>query len=367
MKNMNEIEKFTNKFKDRSINTVKTYRAALIDYFEAIHKEPNKEYLKQKEEEYKKDIETYWKTIKNHAPKTRNMRIYCVKSFLMRNGIELKTMFYRDLLDSIKEKGAITQDNVLTTEDIQKILAHGNEKDRAVILVLATSGMRIGELLKMKEDSLHLDHDPPYLYLPGNITKNGYPRFTFITNEAKSAVIAWQLVKKDYLKKVQHKNNLPDVINRKRDVNDPRLFPFSYSPIAARWTNFTKIIGKDERDPRTNRLKLHIHSLRSWANTKLGDTMPDMKRNYIIGHTTYLSKEYDKFKEADIAGDYKDAMVNLAILEANPNLSGINESLKEKDAEISKMKKHIEDMDMQLRKLLIDKLTEDNKNKKKKA
>jgi integrase len=341
---MNEIERFVDKYKDRSINTVKNYRKILKNYFNTIDKEPTAKYFKQTEDEFKKDIEIFWKTIKKHAPKTRNQMIYCIKSFLMRNGVELKTMFYRDLLDSIKEKGTITQDNVLTTEDIQKVLAHGNEKDRALILTLCTSGMRIGELLKIEEDSLHLDHDPPYIYLSGKITKNGYPRFTFITNEAKKAVIEWQQVKKSYIKRVQHKNNLPDVINRDKDENDPKLFPFSYSPVAQRWRYFMKIIGKDEVDPRTNRMKLHIHSLRAWCNTKLGNTMPDMKRNYIIGHTTYLSKEYDKFKEADIKDDYKKAMMDLMISESPVNLSGINESLKEKDEEIAKMRADIEKM-----------------------
>jgi len=325
----NEIEKFVSKYKDRSKNTVDNYRRILNAYFKVIDKEPTSDYFKQKERELKQDIEHYWETIKTHAPKTRNQRLYCIKSFLMRNGIELKTMFYRDLLDSIKEKGAITQDNVLTTEDIQKVLAHGNEKDRALILVLATSGMRIGELLKLEDDkdTLYLDHDPPYIYLSGEITKNGYPRFTFITNEAKNAVIAWQRVKKDYLKRVQHKNNLPDVINRVKDVNDTRLFPLSYSPVAERWRYFMRVIGKAEQDKRTNRTKLHIHSLRAWCNTKLGNTMPDIKRNYIIGHTQYLSQQYDKFKEADIADDYKRAMNDLAILEASQDLSGINEQL----------------------------------------
>jgi len=333
---MNEIEKFVNKYKDRSINTVQNYRRILNNYFSVIDKKPTAEYFKQKEDELKQDIETYWKTIKTHAPKTRNQRLYCIKSFLMRNGIELKTMFYRDLLDSIKEKGAITQDNVLTTEDIQKVLSHGNEKDRALILILCTSGMRIGELLKLKEDDVHLDHDPPYIFLPGKITKNGYPRFTFITNEAKKSIIAWQRVKKDYLKRVQHKNNLPEVINREKDIDDPRLFPFSYSPVAERWRYFMRTIGKAEKDTRTNRTKLHIHSLRAWCNTKLGNTMPDMKRNFIIGHTTYLSKEYDKFKEADIKEDYRKAMNDLVIQEAPANINEINEEIATMKKENSK-------------------------------
>jgi integrase len=356
---MTEIEKFVNKYQKRSKNTVDNYRRILKKYFNVINKEPNPEYFKQKEDQFKQDIETYWATIENHAPKTRNQRLYCIKSFLMRNGIELKTMFYRDLLESIKEKGSITQDNVLTTEDIQKVISHGNEKDRALTLTLCTSGMRIGELLKLEEDCLHLDHDPPYIFLPGKITKNGYSRFTFITNETKNAIVAWQRVKKDYLKRVQHKNNLPDVINREKDLEDPRLFPFSYSPVAERWRYFMKIIGKSEKDKRTNRTKLHIHSLRAWCNTKLGNTMPDMKRNFIIGHTTYLSKEYDKFKEADIAEDYKRAMVDLAVQEAQVDLSGINEQIKTQAEEMNRMKDEnrklrddLQDMDTYIKKLL---------------
>jgi len=348
-KQKNIIEEFTDKYKDRSMKTVENYHYVLNQYFKHIGKKPNKDYFKQNDEECKKDILDYWEIVKNQAPKTRSLKIYCIKSFLLRNGIELKTMFYRDLLESVKEKGALTQDDVLSNEDLKKILSHCNEKYKALFMVLATSGMRVGELLKLEEKDVHLDHNPPYIYLPGKITKNGYPRFSFITDETKEAVEAWRRIKPIYMEKVKAKNNFQNTedkgfVKLVKDVDDPRLFPFAYSTIQSRWEVLASQTNLTNRDERTNRLKIHVHSLRSWAITRMENVMQKSKVDFIVGHTLYLSREYNKYKEADIAPDYQRAMGSLAIFETAPNLSGIHEDMKAKDAKIVSLEKQVAEL-----------------------
>jgi len=349
---MDLIETFVDKYKERSKETVRAYRSTLKQFFNAIEKEPDPKYLKQKKDDYEEDIKRYWEILKKQAPTSRNSKLWTVKSFLDRNGIEIKIILFRELLDSIKEKGTITQDNVLSTEDIKKILSHCNEKNKAIILALASSGMRVGELLKLKEEDMHLDHDPAYIHLPGSITKNGYPRFTFITNEAKEAVDAWLRIRKHYLEGVKGKNNFENKggkgIRRIKDVNSSLLFPFSYSTLQYKWDALMQQTDLGETDDRTKRLKIHIHSLRSWAISHMGITMPEMKLNFIVGHTTYLSKQYNKFKEADIAEDYEKAMPDLAILEAPSNLSEIHEDMKEKDERIRKLEDDLHIMKLTL-------------------
>ena len=338
------IETFVDKYKERSKETVRAYRSTLKQYFNAIEKEPRKIYLKQKKNEYEEDVIKYWELLKRQAPTSRNSKLWTIKSFLDHNGIEIKTIFYREILDSIKEKGTITQDNVLSTDDIKKILSHCNEKNKAIILTLASSGMRVGELLKLKEEDMHLDHDPAYIHLSGSITKNGYPRFTFITKEAKESVEAWLRIKKQYLYKIQGKNNFQNKggkgIRRIKDTNSDLLFPFSYSTLQYKWDALMQQTGLEETDQRTKRLKIHIHSLRSWAISHMGITMPEMKLNFIVGHTTYLSKQYNKFKEADIAEDYTKVMPDLAILEASPDISGIHADMKAKDEKIKQLEQN---------------------------
>ena len=173
------IETFVQRYEKRSHHTMNNYRYILQSYFKTIQQQPNTYFTKRNETEIKQDITHYWDTISEQAPKSRDLKLACIKSFLIWNETEIKTRFYKELRESIKEKGALTEDYVPKTIDLQKMIQHANIRERAWILLASSSGMRIGEILKLEQNMLHLDQDPPYIQLPGRITKNGKKRFTF--------------------------------------------------------------------------------------------------------------------------------------------------------------------------------------------
>lgn len=346
---MNTIETFVNRYKDRSKNTMNNYRYILNKYFKTIKKDQDTYFNKPNEKQYMKDIETYWTTINNQAPKTRGVKLFCIKSFMMRNGVELKTKFYKELLESEKEKGALTEDYVPTNNDLKTILQHATVREKAWILLATTSGMRVGEILKLEDNMLHLDQDPPYIFLPGSITKNGYKRFTFCTQETKEALQGWQRVRTDYITKINGKNNLFYAKERLHDPKDKRIFPFSYNPIVSRWNDLIKIIEKDEKDARTNRRQLHIHCLRKYAITHMLLSMPEPMVNHIVGHITYLSTEYNKFTPEQIAPRYKNAMNDLSIF-STPDDEETHKRIQRLEKDNNELK---EDMDKLMRKIML--------------
>ncbi len=64
-------------------------------------------------------------------------------------------------------------------------------RGRALYLTLASSGMRIGETLKVKVADLEMDKEPVRIMVRGEHTKNGDSRIAFVSTEAKEALAEW--------------------------------------------------------------------------------------------------------------------------------------------------------------------------------
>ena len=80
--------------------------------------------------------------------------ITAVKSFLIENDFELSDRFWKRLGKRVKGSRALTLDKVPSNEELRKILSHMNIQGKALFVILASSGMRIGECLKLKLSDL---------------------------------------------------------------------------------------------------------------------------------------------------------------------------------------------------------------------
>ncbi|MCK4902743.1 MAG: tyrosine-type recombinase/integrase, partial [Thermoplasmatales archaeon] len=269
---MNIIDNFVKKYENRSINTVKNYRSQLNQYFNYLKVDPDTYF--DNGHDYKQDIRKYWDNkIKHRPPLVRTYILSVINSFLRRMGsidIEKDTpYFWQELKDEVKGKRAITEDHVPSSDELKKILIHANAMEKAIFLIASSSGMRIGEIIQLTEDDIKTNENPCRIHIPGNITKNGEMRDTFVTNEAKEAYLQWMNVRKDYLCHIEGKLNFPQVKGKyRRDKDDPRVFPITYVTCSLRWNKLlknAKIIDKETKkgyDKNTGRIKLHIHCLR---------------------------------------------------------------------------------------------------------
>ncbi|MEM2027605.1 MAG: site-specific integrase [Candidatus Bathyarchaeia archaeon] len=105
--------------------------------------------------------------------------------FLMENDIELPALFWR------KGSRALMLDKVPSNAELRQILNHMDAKGRSLFLVLASSGMRIGEALKLMVEDVDLASEPPRINIRGEYTKTGNPRIAFISSEAKETIQEW--------------------------------------------------------------------------------------------------------------------------------------------------------------------------------
>lgn len=332
------IDKFLRKYEPKK-NTVNSYRMQLNNFFNYLKIEAD-EYLNN-HRDYQKDIKEYMIELGKKPPYTRNLGITAIKMFLMDNlkdfdNILPPTFWFR--LRTGKNKGAraVTLDKTPTPDELKHLLQYANLSGKALFMTLATSGMRVNELLSLTWDDIKLHKKPCSIEIPANITKSGQPRITFVTDETREVLKAWKREHKDYLAKhkVGGKNNYKKFI---KDQNDNHVFPFTYQNSWFMWERLIKKANLDSIDKTTGRYQYHIHALRKFFRTRLPKVIGVDITEFLMGHENYLTREYRHYPEDEIAKEYQKGMDRLLIFEKEADTSDLREEMIEKEKQIQEL------------------------------
>ena len=139
-----------------------------------------------------------------------------------------------------------TIDHVPTVPELKSILTHGRVKEKALFLVMASSGLRINEALSITINDIKLRDEkdniisPSMIKIRQEVSKNETPRITFISDEARDILIEWLKIRNEYLitsvQKLAKRN-----IQKK--LNDDRVFPYAWSTA---WNMWTRMLHKSK-------------------------------------------------------------------------------------------------------------------------
>ena len=125
---------------------------------------------------------------------TRLVSLYAFMRFLADEAVMSPELLKR----KIHIKLPIKLPKSIEADDENRILAQIDKvRDRAMILLLLRTGMRIGELLKTKMQDISLEEQLIRIY---ESEKTGTGRVVYFSNDAAKALYQW-LMKRDYLKK----------------------------------------------------------------------------------------------------------------------------------------------------------------------
>ena len=305
------VEKFFETFTSES--TIRTYRYVLRTFYRCIYDEKLtlQEYVQRyfsEKRQYAEDIEKFFVSIKDRPPKTVKLMLAGVKTFLMENDIELRQSFWKKLKRRTKGSRAVTLDRVPSNKELKRIFMHLPVKGQALFFVLVSSGMRIGETLKLELDDINLESDPVLVEIQGKYTKSGNSRKVFISNEAKEAVIEWLKTRDEYLKTAVGRSR-----RYKKYPEDQRLFPFEASTAYVMWKRALNKTQNGQRDKRTQRYLLHPHVLRKFFRTRMGTVIPVDIVEALMGHEGYLTEVYRRYSLEERAKFYKQGEPTLLI------------------------------------------------------
>jgi len=284
----------------RSENTKKTYLKGLgkfVEYKQIQNLDQFIEEVKQNknQNELVKEFAVYLAS-KNLAPKTVASWISSLKKFFSANGLKVD-------VDIPLKVFNIHEDVLPSKEDLRKILSEVDLRMKVIITMLASSGMRIGELHNLKLSDIDLSKEIPTIRIKGAGTKERKSRITFISKEARKFL-------EEYLNK---RKELGEELNENSTViarEDGK--PMSYQNIQylleGVFRKYSKKVGK--------RYTLHAHCLRKWFKTQLisaGVPAPIVDR--LTGHARYLAQEYELYTEDQLREWYEKGMSAVTILE----------------------------------------------------
>jgi integrase len=350
--NKNPVEKFLAVF--GSLNTKRNYQAALFDFFASVYGNPNLEdaekkraWTKQKAVEYLSEKREHESDINNFvtymiklAPKSSRLKLTAAKMFLLESGVELPQLFWRRVGKHIKGSRALTIDKVPENSELRKIVSHMPIHGKTLVLFLESSGMRIGEALKLKLSNVTVVGDILRIQIPGSVTKTGNPRVTFASREAKESYEEWLKVRDKYILSAVGKSHF---FAKARE--DDRVFPFLLQTAYRFWTNALGKTGMTERDQTTKRWLAHPHVLRKFFRTKLGSVIQSDVVEALMGHEEGLTEVYRKYSEKDMLKMYSEGEHALLLFgEMAGDSQQLRQELNQVYRENYEMRSVIEDM-----------------------
>ena len=328
---------------------MRAYRAALKKFFQAIYgvQEPDLEQLAEKyfneNRSYEADVQAFAVVLKEAPPKTRRLYLTAVKIFLLENGVELPQLFWRRLKARIKGSGAVSEEEVPNKQTLRSVMMHLPVAGKALFLTLVSSGMRIGEALKLQVGDLELERNPPLIHVRAEYAKTGHKRITFITPEAAVAIREWLKVRESWLKAAAEKSHLYG-----KSLDDRRVFPFTSANARAMWRNALKKTGNGKVDPRTKRLLMRPHVLRKYFRSMVGSIAGVDVAEALMGHEGYLTEVYRKYPDPEktLAEAYRKAASELQIFtEPHPD--------EERIRQVEERSRLVETLNMQLQSRLM--------------
>jgi len=334
---MSKIEEFLEDYSNSS--TRNSYRGHLKKFFNTIEADPEQYFNNGRDHE--QDVKTFWKAIIDEPPCTRNMRISCVRTFLVENDVNIKPKIWKNFKKRAKGNRPVTMDIVPTNVQLKKILAHGGVKESSLFLIASSTGMRIDEILHLKESDIDLNSKPVKISIRGETTKTGNPRIAFMSEEAKTHLEEWLKVRKEYLRVAVKRANFKHYT---KTADNPYIFPFTYATALIIWNRLTCKAGFTEKEERTNRYKMHIHTLRKYYRTRMSLEIPVDVVEALMGHEGYLTIAYRRYSQEQLAELYEKAVHTIAVFDLPADTTDLEERLAEKDEEIYYLKKEMKEV-----------------------
>lgn len=264
------------------------------------------------ERDYSKDLIRFASSMAGRPPKTARQYLSAVKEWLVFHDVEISERDLRKVRQRTPKGGAVTIQRDLEIEGLRSLLAHLDLKMRALVLLLASSGMRIGEALALTLDDVVLEKDAI-----GSITiraegaKTRQQRYTFCSPEAANEVLEWMKKRDQYLQAAEGRGAGLGIVKAGRDN---RLFPFTDNVVYAAWERALRAADLHSRDRKTNRIQINIHLLRAFFTSQLKLAVPGDVVELLAGHRGYLSDAYRRYSRKQVQDLYRKGVPYVTVM-----------------------------------------------------
>lgn len=243
--------------------------------------------------------------------------------------------------------GPRTQDISPSRDQLRKILHHGNAMIRIAVLIMSSSGIRIGELAALRWTDIKGDlatDRPLMIRIRAETTKTKIARTVWISSEAADALTLWRDRHPAICDAVRKHNRQKGFI-----VDEGRIIPIDLKGIKKAFQRSVQKAGLDDRDPSTGWHLLHPHTLRKYLRNELVKAEAVDARDYvdkIIGHESQLDRAYGRLSPDAIHEFYR-TWEHLLWIERPVQIA--SKELKSVQAENVEMQARMQSMEKQMR------------------
>ena len=260
------------------------------------------------------------------SPKTTWTYYGALKDFLISEDVALDAMKLKAKI-TLPARYEISTDRAPTHDEIKKIMMHSALQGKVVISMLASSGMRIGELASLRVGEIEFGN-PTRIRVKARTTKTKKSRITFISNEASEYL-------KEFLGNRIERKDENIFINTRKEGHEPVGKDALYQTIMRK---VDKAGLKEKMDRESARYAIHPHSLRKYFFTNCLSSGID--RGIVegwMGHKFGLDGAYLRLSEDELGQEYLKAADRFNFLTGNGNqlrgrveeLEGENKRLRE--------------------------------------
>jgi integrase len=333
----------------RSEATKKDYLASLsyfmrylkIDDYDSLMKEPT---LIQSNII---DYIIYCKEERKLAPNSIRLHVAGIKRFYDMNDIVInwkKVFMYQG------ENYKVVDDTAYTAEQIKTLVDHADMRDKAIILLLASIGMRAGALPKLKLKDL-TEVENLYKVRVYKHTHEQY--YTFCTPEARLAIDQYLEYRKRSAERLE--DNTPLFRRRFNPDQDGTIVrPIGFGAVVSLIVQLLNKTGvrpaiplKEGEHPKRTNLPM-LHSFRKFFITQCIRAHVEFgARELLAGHRQGLDSHYDRRNESEILAEYSKA-INYLTIDPSNRLRQENRELRKDVSRFDKMQKQIEELNRKL-------------------
>ena len=345
---MPRLEDFLSLYNSRF--TKRNYRLGIKKFMDCV--QPSAKPLSERIDDYcenltieklQRDILAFNQSLNGSPPKTARTHLAATKMFFLESGFELQARFWRGILGRRRGHRALTIDKIPTRQELGLILNAMPLNGRALFLLLASSGMRIGECLQLRFEDF--DFEARTIHLKGAYTKSGDGRAVFYSRECAEYLSRYLEQREAFLQRSIDRSRFPKAA-------DDRVFPMIAANAYKIWQVALDRTKLGSRDPSTNRNRFHPHVLRKRFRTVLGPVVSVDIVESLMGHESYLTDVYRKYSVEDLARFYAQGEPVLNVFssvetdEAVSSLQTDNERFRTENEE---MRKRIEVLEKYMR------------------
>lgn len=234
----------------------------------------------------------YAGSMKGYAGVTVRQRLAILRAYYRENGVEFRGLRAKVLN---ARRRSDPEDKPLTLETLQKMMDITDERGRAFITFMISTGMRPGEAAQIRLEDVAGD----VVTIPGSIAKNKRGGKVYLTGEAREYLDIWIRNRDAFIRRASIHTLALIRGGRKgspRADHDDRLFASGYTGLNAL---FKRLYMKVDGERGRYRRKITPHSCRKYFRTNAVKTMDLDLVEKLMRHSGYLTGSYVRITQEE--------------------------------------------------------------------